>query len=426
MDDSPGNVLAPVKYAVVIVAAGRGARMGGPPKQFRHVGGAPLVVHTLRAFQKTAGWVAHPILVVAGDQIDHAKQLLTEHGLTHVVVCQGGAERVDSVRRGFAHVPPDIQLVAIHDAARPLVKPELITRVLACADEHGAALPALPARDTIKLATGQLSEGAVVRQTIDRQRVYLAQTPQIFRRQLLASALTSWVDRGKPPVTDDAQLVELAGFEVKLVEGDPANFKVTITEDLDRLEQVLERQQQQAGMDKRVPRSAVRTGPPAAGNIVRVGIGYDVHRLVPGRRLILGGVQIDFELGLDGHSDADVLAHAIGDALLGAAALGDIGQHFPPNDERYKDADSLQLLAAISRLLAEHGVGIGSIDSVVICERPKLAPHVPAMRGRLAEALGLPIHAVSVKATTSERLGFTGRQEGIAAQASAVCVCTPN
>jgi 2-C-methyl-D-erythritol 4-phosphate cytidylyltransferase/2-C-methyl-D-erythritol 2,4-cyclodiphosphate synthase len=417
-----------MRYSVVIVAAGKGTRLGGPPKQFRVLAQAPLFIHTINAFLRArdveSGLApARVVCVVAEDQLDHARGLLDAHGLEDVVLCPGGQERVDSVQAGFARVDDDIELVAIHDAARPMIAPDLIARTLEAAQEHGCALPALPASDTIKLA-----DDGFVAETIARQRVFLAQTPQVFRRETLAKAFSHWEKLGRPAVTDDAQLAELAGLSVKIVDGDPVNFKVTVSTDLESARRKLEAGQRQhaarqnaARQDAAAARQSASTQVPS----VRVGIGYDVHRLVSQRPLILGGVKIDFELGLDGHSDADVLAHAISDAILGAAALGDIGQHFPPSDDQWKGADSIELLKALRSLVEAKGYRVSSIDSIVVCERPKLAPHIPAMRRRLAEALHIQLPCVSVKATTSERLGFTGRKEGIAAQASAVLEAIP-
>jgi 2-C-methyl-D-erythritol 4-phosphate cytidylyltransferase/2-C-methyl-D-erythritol 2,4-cyclodiphosphate synthase len=384
-----------MRCAGIIVAGGKGHRFGGEPKQLRLLRGQPLLVHAAWALRRAPG-IEALVVVLPADLVERCEALLGEHGLGECVVCAGGAERVDSVAAGLAAAPASCDGVAVHDAARPLLEAQLVARLIAAADADGAAIPALRAHDTVKLAGAQ-DERASVEQTLDRERVWLAQTPQVFRRELLERAFAEWRSAGQPPVTDDAMLCELAGIPVTLVEGDPKNFKVTLPADLAQAERELANAQ-----------------PPSAP---RSGIGYDVHRLVSGRPLILGGVTIPHERGLDGHSDADVLAHAIGDALLGAAALGDLGRHFPPSDARWKGADSLVLLGSIVSLLAEQGLRPISVDSVVICETPKLAPHIAAMRTRLAAALGLTIERVAVKATTSEGLGFTGRGEGIAAQA---------
>ncbi len=280
------------------------------------------------------------------------------------------------------------QLVAIHDAARPFVSEQVITDALAEAEAMGAAAPAVAVKDTIKIA----NDGAVV-QTPDRAALFAVQTPQCFCRNLYWKALKAVQGEKVHLVTDDCSLFELAGLPVHLTQGDYANLKITTKEDL--------------------PAAAQNKGE----NTMRIGHGYDVHRLVEGRKLIMGGVTIPYEKGLLGHSDADVL-HAVSDALLGAAALGDIGKHFPDTDPRYEGADSLMLLREVGRLLDETGYTVGNIDATVLCQAPKLAPHIPAMRQNIANALGLALADVSVKATTEEHLGFTG--EGLAAHAVAL------
>jgi 2-C-methyl-D-erythritol 4-phosphate cytidylyltransferase/2-C-methyl-D-erythritol 2,4-cyclodiphosphate synthase len=299
-------------------------------------------------------------------------------------VVQGGATRADSVRNGLAAATGE--LVAIHDAARPFVSESVITAALTAAAETGAAAPAVPVKDTVKVAD---SSGRVL-DTPDRATLYAVQTPQCFRRALYTRALAAVTGEKARLVTDDCSLFELAGLPVRLTEGDYANYKITTKEDLQK------------------------------EKTMRIGHGYDVHRLVEDRKLIMGGVEIPYEKGLLGHSDADVLLHAVMDAVLGAAALGDIGQHFPDNDPAYKGADSLALTREVARIIAEHGYKVGNIDATILCQRPKLAPHIPAMRRNIADAFGLPVDAVSVKATTEEHLGFTGEGLGIAAHAVAL------
>ena len=296
----------------------------------------------------------------------------------------GGATRADSVCSGLRAAKG--QLVAIHDAARPFVSEQVITDALAEAEAMGAAAPAVAVKDTIKIADG----AGRVAATPDRVSLYAVQTPQCFRRSLYLQALSAVTGEKASLVTDDCSLFELAGLPVTLTEGDYANYKITTKEDLQK------------------------------EKTMRIGHGYDVHRLVEDRKLILGGVEIPFEKGLLGHSDADVLLHAVMDAVLGAAALGDIGQHFPDNDPAYKGADSLQLTREVAKIIAAHGYRVGNIDATILCQRPKLAPHIPAMREKIADAFGLPVDAVSVKATTEEHLGFTGEGLGIAAHAVAL------
>lgn len=358
----------------------------------------PLLVWAIDAFERCPS-IDGLVLVIPAEERDETERLLAAHGLSRrVQLVDGGAERVDSVRAGLEALPRKARLVAVHDAARPLVSSDLIERVVQAASESGAAIAALPATDTIKLG-----RRGVISKTIKRARVFAAQTPQVFQVNLLRRAYQSWDEADRPPVTDDAQLVELLGEPVQLVTGEASNIKVTIADDLRLAEAWLGRDQ--------IPLKVPRTG-----------MGYDVHRLVPGRKLVLGGVELPFDRGLEGHSDADVLAHAISDALLGAACLGDIGVHFPPSDPRYKDADSLKLLARVRQLVNQAEYSVANVDSVVVCEAPKLAPHIGAMRDRLAAVLQVAPQCVSVKATTNEGLGAMGRSEGIAAYATATLV----
>ena len=314
-----------------------------------------------------------------------------------VQIVAGGATRAESAKNGVlaAHG----ELVAVHDAARPFVSPAVIAAVLEAAARCGAAAPAVPVKDTIKQAVPgdgkTVPEACLVRSTPDRSTLYAVQTPQCFDRAQYLAALQELDAEKARLVTDDCSLFELTGRSVQLTQGDYANLKITTREDLPRPVQKEETR-------------------------MRIGHGYDVHRLVEGRKLILGGVEIPFEKGLLGHSDADVLAHAVMDAVLGAAALGDIGQHFPDNDPAYAGADSLELARHVARILSEHDYRVENIDATILCQRPKLAPHIPAMRANLAAAFGLPVDAVSVKATTEEHLGFTGEGLGIAAHAVAL------
>lgn len=365
----------------VIVAAGASRRMGFDKLSFRLPDGRTVLETSCAAL------AAHPavtqlVLVCGGNRA--ACEAIAAHCPKPCTVVQGGATRADSVRSGLAEA--EGELVAIHDAARPFVSEAVITAVLTAAAADGAAAPAVPVKDTIKIADG----AGRVAATPDRASLYAVQTPQCFRRSLYLQALSAVAGEKASRVTDDCSLFELAGLPVTLTEGDYANYKITTKEDL---------QKEKA---------------------MRIGHGYDVHRLVEDRKLILGGVEIPFEKGLLGHSDADVLLHAVMDAVLGAAALGDIGQHFPDNDPAYKGADSLQLTREVAKIIAAHGYRVGNIDATILCQRPKLAPHIPAMREKIADAFGLPVDAVSVKATTEEHLGFTGEGLGIAAHAVAL------
>ncbi len=379
--------------SAVLVAAGSSTRMGFDKLSF-DLGGETVLHRSIRAFDQCPQ--IGEIVLVAGKNRAFVEQQAV--GCTKPVqIVAGGATRAESAKNGVlaAHG----ELVAVHDAARPFVSPAVIAAVLEAAARCGAAAPAVPVKDTIKQAVPgdgkTVPEACLVHSTPDRSTLYAVQTPQCFDRAQYLAALQELDAEKARLVTDDCSLFELTGRPVQLTQGDYANLKITTREDLPRLVQKEETR-------------------------MRIGHGYDVHRLVEGRKLILGGVEIPFEKGLLGHSDADVLAHAVMDAVLGAAALGDIGQHFPDNDPAYAGADSLELARHVARILSEHGYRVENIDATILCQRPKLAPHIPAMRANLAAAFGLPVDAVSVKATTEEHLGFTGEGLGIAAHAVAL------
>ena len=379
--------------SAVLVAAGSSTRMGFDKLSF-DLGGETVLHRSIRAFDQCPQ--IGEIVLVAGKNRAFVEQQAV--GCTKPVqIVAGGATRAESAKNGVlaAHG----ELVAVHDAARPFVSPAVIAAVLEAADRCGAAAPAVPVKDTIKQAVPgdgkTVPEACLVHSTPDRSTLYAVQTPQCFDRTQYLAALQELDAEKARLVTDDCSLFELTGRSVQLTQGDYANLKITTREDLPRPVQKEETR-------------------------MRIGHGYDVHRLVEGRKLILGGVEIPFEKGLLGHSDADVLAHAVMDAVLGAAALGDIGQHFPDNDPAYAGADSLELARHVARILSEHGYRMENIDATILCQRPKLAPHIPAMRANLAAAFGLPVDAVSVKATTEEHLGFTGEGLGIAAHAVAL------
>lgn len=365
----------------IIVAAGASRRMGFDKLSYRLPDGRTVLETSCALF------AAHPavdeLVLVAGGNRPQCEAIAAACPKPCTVV-QGGATRADSVRSGLAAAKG--QLVAIHDAARPFASEQLITDALQAAAKTGAAAPAVPVKDTIKVAD---KDGKVVA-TPDRATLYAVQTPQCFDRALYLQALEAVSGEKASLVTDDCSLFELAGLPVTLTAGDYANLKITTKEDLQK------------------------------EKTMRIGHGYDVHRLVEDRKLILGGVEVPYEKGLLGHSDADVLLHAVMDAVLGAAALGDIGQHFPDTDPAYKGADSLALTREVAKIIAAHGYKVGNIDATILCQRPKLAPHIPAMRQNIADAFGLPLDAVSVKATTEEHLGFTGEGLGIAAHAVAL------
>ncbi len=381
----------------IIPAAGSGSRLGGQrPKQFIEIGGAPIIIHTLRRFEACEGIDAIVVALQHAD-VDPFKQQLEIYGLSKQIrLVDGGAERSDSILNALEAARDwQPELVAIHDAVRPFVTPSQISAVLARARQDGAAILALPATDTIK----EVEDGLILR-TIDRRRIYRAQTPQAFRYDLLLAANARARDEGlsSPLTTDDSLLVERLGAPVAVVEGSQQNIKITTPDDLIIAERLFEQM------------STHNSG-------LRIGIGNDIHRLVEGRRLILGGIDIPFQLGLLGHSDGDSLTHAITDALLGAAGLGDIGTHFSDDDPLWLNADSLSFLRHVCSLLIKDGYQIANIDATIMAERPKMMPHIPAMKARLAGALGVDQSRINIKAKTSEGLDAVGRGEAIAAQA---------
>ncbi len=371
-----------MRIAAILVAAGTGSRFGAyTPKQFLTLGGMPVIHHAARALLDHVGWL-QPV----GDAAAIAAAL---DGLAHRPAVPGGATRQASVAAGLealADVAPD--LVLIHDAARPLIPPGTIEAVIAALAHASGAIPAVPVADTLKRA----ADGAIA-ETVPRAGLFRAQTPQGFRFPLLRALHRA---AAGTEATDDAALLEQAGETVLLVPGSEDNIKLTYQEDAVRLERAL-----------------------SAGLMPRVGTGFDVHAFAPGRKLILCGIDVPHDKGLAGHSDADVGIHALCDAIYGALADGDIGRHFPPSDADWKDADSARFLRHAAGRIAARGGRLANADVTLICERPKITPHAPAMIARLADLLAVTPDRVSVKATTTERLGFPGRGEGIAAQAVA-------
>ena len=367
----------------LIVAAGSGSRMGGnTPKQYRLIGGKPMLRHAVEAL------IRHPridaVRVVIGEgQEDDAKGALD--GLDvggHVV---GGASRSDSVRNGLEALTQGI--VLIHDAARPFCPPSVIDRLLDALEGHDGAVPALPIADTLAMG------GKLLSSIVDRDRMLRVQTPQAFHVEDLLYAFSE-VTMHAP--TDESSVMVEAGLKVATVEGDALLDKLTTPTDWARAEAML-----------------------AAQMVSRTGMGFDVHAFGGEGPVMLGGIAVPLDRGLAGHSDADVVLHAITDAILGAAALGDIGDHFPPSDARWKGAASDQFLTHAAQLVRDRGGIVDHVDVTVICEMPKIGPHRAAIAARVAAILAIPANSVSIKATTTERLGFTGRGEGIAAQALA-------
>lgn len=370
--------------AAVIVAAGQGLRAGQPlPKQFAPWRGKPVVRHSAEAF--AAAGVAPIVVAIPEGAEDIASAALA--GIEGIRLITGGATRQQSVRKALeALEPAGPDLVLIHDAARPVLPRPVIERLLSALDGTPGAIPVLPVVDSLAAA-----DGALMGTPARREELRRVQTPQAFRYADILSAHRSW--SGAVEAGDDAQVARAVGLPVTLVEGDEALHKLTFASDF--------------------------AAPPAP---IRVGTGFDVHQFAAGEELWLCGVQIPHTMGLSGHSDADVAIHALVDAILGAIGNGDIGSHFPPSDPQWKGARSDQFLLHAVRLAVQAGYRIANIDLTIICEAPKIGPHREAMRARLAELLGTGVEAVSVKATTTEKLGFTGRGEGIAAQAVATLI----
>ena len=393
----------PERVAAVVVAAGRGQRLAAPDKVLLPLAGQPMLAWSLAAIAATPQ--IGTVVVVAGEHtIAAVEALIEERAFQKVVaVVPGGERRQDSVAAGLAALPGQTEVVLIHDGARPLADADLFRRCAEAAAATGAVIAAMPVADTLKHVTGA---DRVIAGTVDRSGLWAAQTPQAFRLDVLRRAFAS---NAGADVTDEALLCEAAGIPVQVVSSSSANLKVTHPEDVAVAEALLR---------ARTPLQEIAPLP-ASPPPFRTGIGYDIHRFAPGRRLVLGGVEIPHELGLDGHSDADVLLHAIADAILGAAALGDIGQHFPPGDARFRDADSQDLLRQSVRLARAAGWAPANIDATLLAEAPRIGPHVPLMRELIAACLGLRPDAVGVKATTNETLGAIGRREGIAALAVA-------
>jgi 2-C-methyl-D-erythritol 4-phosphate cytidylyltransferase/2-C-methyl-D-erythritol 2,4-cyclodiphosphate synthase len=380
------------RTAVVLVAAGRGLRAGaGGPKQYREIGGVPVIYRAMEAFSRHADvFAVQPVV----NPDDGAMFTAAVAGLKHEAPTSGGATRQASVLAGLealAKHKPDI--VLIHDAARPFVSEGVISRAIDAASRTGAAIPAVPVTDTIKI-TG---ESGNVEDTPDRSRLRIAQTPQSFRFDIILEAHRRAAKDGRSDFTDDAAIAEWAGLTVATFEGDVANMKLTTPEDFVREE----------------ARLASLLGD------IRTGTGYDVHAFGDGDHLMICGVRVPHTKGFLAHSDGDVGLHALVDAILGALADGDIGSHFPPSDAKWKGASSDQFLKYAIERVTQRGGRVANLEVTMICERPKIGPLRDVMRARIAEISGVDISRVAVKATTSERLGFTGREEGIAATASA-------
>lgn len=375
-------------YTAILVAAGKSTRMGGQSKIFAKINGQTVIEKTLSVFCRSD--IISKIVIVCRDEDIDKLNIITANLVKPTSITIGGETRQESVLNGIK-LASESNFLVIHDAARPMITEEIIKKVCDDAVVHGASSAAVWAKDTCKL----VDENGFVTETPKRENLMMVQTPQVFERKQYLSAVEKAEASGED-FTDDCQLIEFAGGKVHLVEADYKNIKITTPDDL------------------------ITANAFCGGGKMRIGYGYDVHKLAENRKLIIGGVDIPFEKGLLGHSDADVLAHAISDAILGACGMGDIGRLFPDNDDSFKGADSIELLKEICVRVKDKGFTIGNIDATIMAQRPKLAPHIDNMREKIANACGIEVELVSVKATTEEKLGFTGREEGMAA--SAVCL----
>jgi 2-C-methyl-D-erythritol 4-phosphate cytidylyltransferase / 2-C-methyl-D-erythritol 2,4-cyclodiphosphate synthase len=386
-----------MKIVAIIPAGGAGKRLKAHlAKQYLLLDHVPVLIHTLKVFQKSKV-IDNIILALPQDDLVSVRQeLIDKYGLSKVTtIIAGGKERQDSVRNGLTTINGKCDVVVIHDAVRPFVTEKMIKGVVDAAKTTGAASAGVKAKDTIK----ETKKDNMVAATIPRQNLWLTQTPQAFKFEFLKKAYKTAYD-AKFYGTDDASLVERIGKKVKMIEGSYENIKITTSEDLLMAEALMKK--------KTVSKINFRNG-----------FGYDSHRFASNRKLILGGVEITFDKGLQGHSDADALIHAICDALLGAAGCGDIGRHFPDNDRKYKNISSIILLERVKKTIEAKGFSINNVDATVIMEVPRLAPYAAQMVSNIANALDIAETSVNIKAKTNEGMGFTGRNEGVAAFATA-------
>jgi 2-C-methyl-D-erythritol 4-phosphate cytidylyltransferase/2-C-methyl-D-erythritol 2,4-cyclodiphosphate synthase len=376
------------KIFILIPAGGSGTRFGGGQrKQYLDLSGVNVLTKTLEAFQDVPGLQQIIISLPAED----LKKFASQNHLPNVNCVAGGNSRAESVHNAFAAITQasDDDIILIHDAVRPLLTKNLIQRVIQAAQAQGAAIPVLPVTDTIK----EVDAGAIVTRTLQRADLRSVQTPQGFRYGILKSVYGR-VNFRDPAMTDEAMLLESQGVRVATIDGDKDNIKITVAADYERVKALL-----------------------GGGMKFRIGTGYDVHRLVEGRKCVIGGVTFDHSKGPLGHSDADVLLHAICDALLGAANLGDLGELFPDNDPKFKNADSSELLSVCYNKVREKGWRVNNLDTIIVCEKPKIKPRREEVRNLIANLLDIDKDCVSVKATTEEKMGFTGSEEGISAWA---------
>ena len=389
-----------MSVAAVIVAGGRGRRMGaGINKVFLPLAGREILAHTLSAFERCSD-IDSIVVVTGSDDIERVRSIAAREGITKLSeVVVGGAKRSDSVYNGLAAVK--CETAAIHDGARCLITPEEISAVIKDAEKYGAAALGVPVKDTLKTT----DQSGNISGTIDREKTVLIQTPQVFSADEIR-ALHEQLRADGAAVTDDCSVFELYGKSVHVTIGSYDNIKLTTPGDIPVGEQILKRRSENSGIK--------------GGHDVRIGFGYDVHKLTEGRRCVICGVDVPHTKGLLGHSDADVAIHALCDALLGAAALGDIGKLFPDTSDEFKDMDSRIILRRTVAHIKAAGYSVGNVDITVAAQKPKLMPYIEQMRLNIASDLEVPVGLVSIKATTTERLGFEGREEGISAYAVAL------
>jgi 2-C-methyl-D-erythritol 4-phosphate cytidylyltransferase/2-C-methyl-D-erythritol 2,4-cyclodiphosphate synthase len=403
MSENPNPRLT-ISVAAVVAAGGTGTRMSAAvPKQFLEIAGKPILLHTVENIASLEE-VRQIVVALPEEHIQTAAEILGRETIRVEVQCvPGGDNRQESVHRGVRHIGPDVDVIMVHDAVRPVCDRDMMRRVLDAAWAKGAAIPGLPATETIQ----RVSRKGRVLATPPRKELFAIQTPQAFHAGILRSALDQAHQEGFLG-TDESSVVRWAGHPVTVVPGSPDNLKITRPLDLAIAELLISKG------------SRERNGKDMGDTKLRIGQGIDYHRLAEGRKLIIGGVEIPFDRGLEGHSDADVLSHAICDALLGAAALGDIGQHFPDTDSANRNRSSLEFLREVRSKIEAAGWMIQNIDATLLAQRPKLMPHSPAMKKNIEEALGLRASEVSIKATTTEGMNAEGRGEGISAQAIAL------
>ena len=386
-----------MKTTVIIPAAGSGKRMNSKlNKQFLEINNKPIIEYTIEAFENNED-ITDIIIVTKETEIESIKKIIRENNykkIEHIVT--GGNERQDSINNALKYIADDCKKILIHDGARPFIEGKVVKEVVNELNEYDAIAVGVPVKDSLKLISDEH-----IKETVERKNIYAIQTPQAFKKEVILKAYKKAYEENYYG-TDDTELVERMGVKTKIIEGSYDNIKITTQEDLLFGEAIAKKGKKEKQM--------------------RIGNGYDVHQLVENRKLIIGGVEIPYEKGLLGHSDADVLIHGIMDAILGALALGDIGKHFPDNDDKYKGISSIKLLEEVKLLIDKQDYKIGNIDATIIAERPKMAPFIEEMRKNIASSLDCNITQINVKATTTEKLGFEGKGQGISSQSTVLLI----